>query len=129
MTFDELERRDAKGREYAVSNARIESVSISNEDHGCLTAWVNLRWSSSGCGFGGFKLGNAGGGNLDEKGFCAEFINRCIRVGIGEYGKWEDLEGKPVRILHEGWGGKVVAVGHYLDDEWFCPRQEWRKEK
>lgn len=130
MKFKDLPKFHKNGKTpLTVENARIKSVSIGNEDHGCLTAWLHLEFGNGGCGFGGFKLGSQEGGNLEHRGWCAEFINRCIKIGVGEYGKWEDLEGQAIRVLNEGWGGGVVAVGHLLDDEWFCPRLEWANEK
>jgi hypothetical protein len=130
MTFADLPTTDRSGRDLQVENARIESVSIDNENHGCLTAWVHLRWRSSGCGFGGYKLGHADRPNVaakaGDKDYCAEFIRLCINVVNDDgSGRWEKLVGKPVRILHEGLGGGVVAIGHLFDDKWFCPQVEF----
>ena len=111
-------------KELAVENGVIVSVSIDNENHGCLTAWLYVAFRSGGCGFGGFKLGNADGDNLDQKTYAAEWIVRCIKTVIG-YGKWEELKGKPVRCLREGSGGKIIAIGHFLNDDWFSPKLEF----
>lgn len=129
MKQSELPTTDRKGRALRpIENGVIESVSISNEDHGCLTAWLHLKFgSSSGCSFGGFKIGNADadGCNLEAPNYAADWIVRCLEVG-GVH-KWEDLKGRPVRVLHEGLGGQVVAVGHYIEDKWFCPRVQYDK--
>lgn len=85
----------------------------------------------SGCSFGGYKIGSAGGGNLKKTGgdYAAEWITRCISVVHGtDYGTWEGMKGKPVRVLSEGLGGGVIAIGHYLKDSWFCPRVEFEKK-
>jgi hypothetical protein len=115
-------------RECTVENAVIASVSLSVENHRCLTGWLYCDWEGSGCGFGGYKLGDAEGGgpNLTNSGnYAAEWIVRCLEVvGVG---RWEHLAGKPVRVLCEGLGGGIVAVGNYLKDEWFCPRAEFEK--
>lgn len=125
MKFKELPTHDRKGV-YAleVQNAVIKSVSISNEDHGCLTAWLHCEWDGAGCGFGGYMLGKRDENNVEGKGYCAEFLNRCMKT-VGQ-DRWEDLKGKPLRILHEGIGGNIVAIGHYFKDEWFCPRTEFK---
>lgn len=130
MRLSELPKTDRKGRFLdPIENGRITSVSISNEDHGCLTAWLYVEFNGGGCGFGGYKLGNADGGNLGLKpgnqgDYAAEFLVRCINTVTG-WGKWEDLKGQPVRVLHEGLGGGIVAIGHFIKDEWFCPRVEF----
>lgn len=127
MKFNELPTHDRKGtRPLDVENGIIKSLSISNGDHGCLTAWLNIEFDGGGCGFGGYMLGKADGGNLDAPGnYAGEFLVRCMNT-VGQE-KWEDLKGRPVRVLHEGIGGTIVAVGHYLKDDWFCPRKEFEK--
>lgn len=125
MKFADLPATDKRGRPLQISNASIDSVSISNER--CLSAWVHVRFDSGGCGFGGFVLGNPDGSNITPPlapNYCAEFIARCLKVGGSE--TWEGLEGKPIRVLHEGLGGGIIAVGHFLKDEWFSPRVEWQ---
>lgn len=106
-----------------VENGLIESVSISNEDHGALSAWLFVTFSGGGCGFGGFHLGDWEGKRWDGKPFCHVFLCRCMQT-VGQ-GKWENLKGKPLRCYHEGIGGSILAIGNYLKDEWFCPRLEW----
>lgn len=128
MKFEELPKSDDKGRSLTVENAIVKKVEITTEDHGLLTAYLHVEFDGGGCGFGGFKLGNADRSNLImEKNYCAEFLARCIHTICG-FGRWESLEGRPLRVLHEGiGGGGIVAIGHYLKNEWFCPKVEWRK--
>ncbi len=123
MKFVELPTTDRSGRTLRVENGKVASVSISIEDHGCLTAWLFIDFNGGGCGFGGYMLGKADGGNIPGKGYAAEYIVRCLKtVGVG---KWEDMAGEPIRCLNEGIGGGIVAIGNYLKDEWFCPRKEF----
>lgn len=131
MKFADLPTTDRKGRALeSVENGIIKSVSLSNEDHGCLSGWLFLEFGCGGCGFGGYSIGKADGGNLASPGnYAAEWIVRCINVVIGRWGKWEDLPGQPVRVLSEGTGGQIVAIGHFLKDEWFCPRVEFEQAK
>lgn len=124
MKFDELPTTDRSGRELAVDNAIVTSVSLSIADHGCLSGWLFTEFGSGSCGFGGYMLGRRDENNvMFIKGYAAEFIVRCAKVcGVEE---WEKIEGQPIRVLHEGLSGGIVAIGHFLKDEWFCPRKEW----
>ena len=36
-----------------------------------------------------------------------------------EVDSWEQLKGKYVRVEFEGWGGKVLRIGHLMKDKWF----------
>jgi hypothetical protein len=38
--------------ELEIKNAVIESTEITNDDHGCLSAWVHLNYGGSGQGLG-----------------------------------------------------------------------------
>lgn len=99
-------------------NTLIKSVSLSVEDHGCLSGWLHLDYGDSGQGFGGYalyrpKYKSAGAGL---------WIWRILEVtGVG---KWEDLPGTVVRVKSKHSG--VEALGHALKDKWFWPREEFR---
>lgn len=127
MKFSELPKTDENGLALKIDNAIIESVSLSIEDHGILSGWLYIRFSSGGWGFGGYALGKVDGGNLAAKGnYAAEFIVRCLAVG--GVGKWENLMGRPLRCLHEKLSGDTVAIGHFMKDDWFCPSLEFEKK-
>ncbi len=118
MKYDDLPKTGRGDRPLILSNALIESVSIDTER--CLTAWLMLSIADGGaCGFGGYNLGPGRG-----SWHAGEFLARCMTVGGSE--RWEGLKGRPVRVLHEGLGGGIVAVGHFLKDDWFCPKLEWK---
>ena len=103
-----------------VRNAVIESVSLSNADHGCLSAWLHLKYDSSGQGFGGFALYSPS----YPKGVNAagHFIWRCLE--IGGVSEWSHLPGKTVRV--KATMTKVHAIGHIIKDDWFNPTEEFQ---
>ena len=107
-----------------MENGIIESVTLSIADHGCLTAWIGIKFDCGGCSFGGFHLGKAEGSNLSEKNYAAEWIVRCLNV-LGRE-RWESLPGTPLRCLHGGLGHIIYAIGNHLKDDWFCPRIEFK---
>lgn len=124
----------AKGKtdkmDSEILNAVITSVSISIEDHGCLTAWVNLDMGGSGVGFGGFALDAAPDSRTAESKrkyapACSHFICRVLEV-VGA-GTWEDLKGMSCRVQLKD--QRAYAIGNLLRDKWFNPSREFEVYK
>ena len=107
-----------------IRNAVIISASLSTADHGVLSSFVHLDYGGSGQGFGGYALYSPEH-RSDATGL---WIWRILEVvGVTE---WADLKGKPVRVrgTHSG----LEALGHFIEDRWFWPRQEfadWERNK
>lgn len=91
-------------------NARIESTFLGREDHGIPTCFVRLKFERGTQTFGGYDLRAHG----------YDFIDRIL-VAVGVE-KWEDLRGQMVRIKAEH--VKVHAIGHIIEDRWFCPAED-----
>lgn len=106
--------------EIEEKNAIITSATITNDDHGLLSAWLMLDYGGSGQGFGGYALYTPEG--FASRGDCAgHFIWRVMEVaGVSE---WSKLPGKTVRVRADR--GKVHAVGHIVKDVWFYPAEEF----
>ena len=107
-----------------IKNAIITSASITNDDHGLLTAWLNLDYGGSGQGFGGYALylpNSFKNHNTSKGNFVGHFIWRVMEVA--DVSEWNKLIGKTVRVKAE-WG-KVHAIGHILKDNWFNPLEEF----
>lgn len=103
--------------EIELKNALIESVTITNDDHGCLTMFLHLSYGGSGQGFGGYVLYVKG---RSEKDYTGHFIWRCLE--IADVTTVSDLPGCALRVRasHE----KVHAIGHLLKEDWFYPSEE-----
>lgn len=100
-------------------NAKITNVSLSMEDHGCLTWGLTLDGGGKGCVYGGWVIGTGYLGAKEFKG-SAEGIEALMRimdtVGVE---KWEDLKGQYVRVQSTGWGSSITCIGNLIKDKWF----------
>lgn len=105
-----------------IQNAEIKSTMLGYEDHGILTWFLHLNFGGSGQGFGGYAMDSYS--KTKEKRIPSEILGVHLQQILEVVGveKWEDLEGKHVRIKREeGWNGKIIALGNFLEDKWFNP--------
>jgi hypothetical protein len=104
---------------YSIENAKITSVSLNMEDHGCLTLSMCLEGAGWGVVYGGYCLGK---GYLGAKKFTGyakgmEAVMRIMdTVGVSNL---QDMEGKYVRAALKGWGSTVAIIGNIIKDQWF----------
>lgn len=107
----------------AIKNAIIEKVSLSKADHGLLSGWVYLDYGGSGQGFGGYNLYVPKRKLKDAGNYAGHFIWRVLEIVGVE--RWEDLQGKPIRV--DGDHSGIKAIGHILEDKWFNPSEEFEE--
>lgn len=103
-----------------IKNVKITNVSLTMADHGCLTFYLTLEGDGWGISYGGYCIGL---GFLESDSFTAKnggglvAIMRIMdTVGVE---RWEDLKGKYIRIVDEGWGSSVKKIGNIIEDKWF----------
>lgn len=105
-----------------MQNAQITSTFLGYEDHGILTYYLMLKGDGWGYGFGGLGLDSwnkAKDRRFAENGYGLESIRSILdTVGVQ---RWEDLTGKYLRCEGEGWGGRILRIGHITDEKWFDP--------
>ena len=104
-----------------IKNAIITSARITSDDHGCLSAWLQLDYGGSGQGFGGYALYLPKSYSHHElKSVAGHFIWRCME--IADVTEWDKLKDKTIRVKasHSG----IEAIGHIVKDDWFNPSED-----
>ena len=112
--------------EIEEKNAVITGTSLTNDEHGTLSAWIYLDYGGSDQGFGGWVLYLPKSFKHHELvSFAGHFIFRVLEIaGVSE---WEKLKGRTIRVraTHNG----VVEIGHIIKDDWFCPEKDFQSKK
>lgn len=113
-----------------IENARIEKVTLSMADHGCLSFHVVVEMNGAGVAIGGYVIGK---GYLGSKTFTAStgagLVAMMRIMDVVGVERWEDLEGKYCRIESNGWGSRVTTIGNIIADKWFDLEEFFEKKK
>ena len=104
-------------------NAIIQSVSLTSDDHGLLSAWIFVKHQNGNQGFGGYALYLP----KDFKHHSIEsvaghFIFRCMQ--IAEVTEWNKMKGKSIRVKCDY--SHIESIGHIVEDDWFNPSEDFK---
>lgn len=112
-----------------IQNAIIESVSLNFSDHGILSGWLNLNFGGVHQGFGGYALYLPKSSKYHSiNSNCGHFIFRCLQIaGVTD---WSKIVGKAIRVhcSSKGLDSDILGIGHIINDDWFYPREDFKKE-
>lgn len=105
-------------------NAIIGSATITNDDHGVLSAWLHLDYGGSGQGFGGYALylPTSFRHAKNQQNLAGHFIWRVMEIAAVT--EWAQLRGRTIRVRSTHCG--IEAIGHIVKDDWFCPRDDFK---
>ena len=103
-----------------IINMQIKNVTLTMEDHGCLTFFLSLESGGCGVNVGGYCIGHGYLGSNDFKADNGAGLVAIMKImdTIGVE-RWEDLKGHYCRIESEGWGSTIHKIGNILEDKWF----------
>lgn len=106
-------------------NAIITSATITNDEHGLLSAWITLDYGGSGQGFGGYALYLPKNYQhaMNQRNYAGHFLWRVMEVA--DVREWDKLTGKTIRVrcTHS----KIIEIGHIIKDDWFNPEVEFEQ--
>lgn len=106
-----------------IRNAIISDAKLINDDHGVLTAWLNLDYGGECQGFGGYVLYLPQNCKYHSVwGLAGHFIWRVLE--IADVASWDQLVGKTVRVKQDH--TCVYAIGHIVKNDWFCPKDDFQ---
>lgn len=103
-------------------NAQIAATQLGYDDHGIVTAFLQLQWPGMGGGFGGYVL-HSDHPHSGLTAFGMQYLRSVLdTVGVRT---WEELAGKHVRIVQEPGSGlnRIIGIGHIMEDRWFFPHE------
>lgn len=111
-----------------IENVQISKVSISMADHGLLTFTIFVKGRSWSCSLGNYMNGVGHLGAKEWKGNGSAIVAMMKIMDTVGVEKWEDLEGKYVRVKSEGWGGTMHGIGNLIEDKWFDLKEFFEKD-
>jgi len=110
----------------SIENAKITDVSLTFEDHGCLTFYITVEGNGWGVSIGGYCIGKGYRGAKEftstDKGLVAMMKIMDV-IGVD---KWEDIKGKYCRIEIGNWGDTVHKIGNIITDKWVDLKEEFK---
>lgn len=104
-----------------IENVRIDSVSITMEDHGCLTFLIRVIGNGFGCGIGNYIGGHGYLGSRYWSGSGSMLVAMMKIMNVVGVERWESLRGQYCRVKIND--GIVVSIGNIIRDNWFDIKQ------
>lgn len=102
-----------------IKNAKITDTMLGREDHGILTFMIYFEGDGFGVGVGGYAL-DSYNKELNRRVTTPKSMDAISEIlNVVGVETWEQLKGKYIRFVDNGWGSKVTIIGNILEDKWF----------
>jgi hypothetical protein len=111
-----------------IKNVQISKVSISMADHGLLTFTIFVKGNSLGCSLGNYMNGVGHLGAKEWKGNGSAIVAMMKIMDTVGVNKWEDLEGKYVRVKLDGYDSTMHCIGNLIEDKWFDLKEFFKND-
>lgn len=106
-----------------IKNAQITGTMLGREDHGIFTFMIFVKFEGCSCGIGGYAL-DYYDKELCRRVYSAKSLEAVSKIlDIVGVDRWEDLNGKYIRIKDNGWGSTINEIGNLMEDKWFNLRE------
>ena len=114
-----------------IFNAKISSAFLGKEDHGIWTVHIRLKYGDGVQIFGGWPLDAPlkNGDKFIKRIGAAKGMQFIMSLcDVLDCDNWDQLTGTFVRFKRKDPLGAVDALGHYLEDKWFDPKDLFKDE-
>ena len=110
-----------------IKNAQITGTMLGREDHGIFTFMIDIKCEDWCCGVGGYAL-DYYNKELDKRAYSAKSLEAVSNIlDVVGVDKWEDLNGKYIRVKDNGWGSTIDEIGNLMENKWFNVREFFGK--
>lgn len=112
----------------SIKNALITDTFLGREDHGIMTFSIYVEFDKcTTCGVGGYAI-DMYDREKDTRVFTAKGLEAISKIlDVVGVNKWEDLPGKYIRFVDNGWGSTIDEIGNIIEDKWFNLREFFSK--
>ena len=112
------------GKGHDIENGRITRTTLGIQDHGLLTASIQMEFSGSGQSYVcPYRLDGEPPKNstFPENYFANKIRELLDTLGVDS---WEKVSGQHVRVVRKDPYDTILMIGHIVKDRWFS----WKPE-
>lgn len=102
-----------------IKNAQITGTMLGREDHGIFTFMIFVKCEGWQCGIGGYAL-DYYDKETGKRVYSTKSLEAVSKIlDVVDVGRWEDLNGKYIRIKDNSLGSTIDEIGNLMEEKWF----------